>query len=125
MSEETIQQRLAELEPMAQELQRFRAQLMSHLLIPAEKGAEYKSEASPYPRTEHGQAPTPTGLPIGMGASFYHASRWRLPPPKGGRGVYSPPKGGWGGRAFTTPRPRCRYLLGPLRRVREECRRQS
>lgn len=38
------QQRIAELEPTAKELQRYRAQLLSHMLIPAEKGAEYKSE---------------------------------------------------------------------------------
>lgn len=44
MFEETIQRRLTELEPMAHELQRYRAQLISHLLIPAEKGAEYKSD---------------------------------------------------------------------------------
>lgn len=44
VSPDDIQQRLAELEPMAQELQRYRAQLLSHLLIQAEKGAEYKSE---------------------------------------------------------------------------------
>lgn len=39
-----VADRLAELEPVAKELQRYRAQLLSHLLIPDEKGAEYKSE---------------------------------------------------------------------------------
>ena len=32
------------LESLIADLQRYRAQLLSHLLIPAEKGAEYKSE---------------------------------------------------------------------------------
>ncbi len=44
ISESDIQRRFAELEPISKELQRYRAQLLSHLLVPAEKGVEYKSE---------------------------------------------------------------------------------
>lgn len=40
----TIQDKLASLEPTMIELQRYRAQLLSHLLVPATKGVEYKSE---------------------------------------------------------------------------------